>query len=92
MQFHPVEVAPGSKLAKAIGSTTAERCHSVHHQAIARLGRGLTQVAENADGTPEAMEVDDARWAVAVQWHPEDSAADDAQQQNLFDELIRQAR
>ena len=31
----------GSKLAKAIGGSTVDRCHSVHHQCIARLGDGL---------------------------------------------------
>jgi len=41
------------------------------------------------DGTIEAVEVDDATWVVAVQWHPEDTAADDPQQQRLFDELMR---
>jgi putative glutamine amidotransferase len=56
------------------------------------LGTGLTLVGTAADGMPEAMEVDDARWAVAVQWHPEDTAATDHQQQALFDELIRQAK
>jgi putative glutamine amidotransferase len=38
-----------------------------------------------------AVELDAARWIVGTQWHPEDSAADDPQQQGLFDELIRQA-
>ena len=90
--YHEVDVVAGSRLAKAVGSTTVSRCHSVHHQSVGRLGRGLTLVGSSTDGLPEAMEVDDARWAVAVQWHPEDSADGDQQQQALFDELIGQAR
>lgn len=91
-RHHPVELAAGSRTATAMGSTTADRCHSVHHQSIDRIGEGLRLVGTGADGMPEAMEVVDARWGVAVQWHPEDSAGTDAQQQGLFDELVRQAR
>ena len=83
---------PGSRIAAALCATTATKCHSVHHQSIGRLGDGLRLVGSGADGMPEAAEVDHARWAVAVQWHPEDSAGDDTQQQALFDELVRQAR
>jgi putative glutamine amidotransferase len=89
---HPVELTPGSRLAKAIGTDRPDACHSVHHQSIGRLGHGLTLVGSTDDGMPEAMEVDDARWAVCVQWHPEDTAATDPQQQALFDELVRQAQ
>ncbi|MEY4231478.1 MAG: hypothetical protein RLZZ362_2327, partial [Actinomycetota bacterium] len=89
---HPVGLTAGSRVAKAIGSEEATACHSVHHQSVDVLGTGLTLVGTAADGMPEAMEADDARWAVAVQWHPEDTAATDRQQQALFDELIRQAK
>lgn len=90
-RYHPVTLTAGSRIASAVGSTTATACHSVHHQSIARLGDGLTLVGTGEDGMPEAMEVDGSSWAVAVQWHPEDSAATDPQQQALFDELVRQA-
>ena len=89
---HRVTVSAGSRIAKAMGADEARACHSVHHQSIDALGRGLTLTGSADDGMPEAMEVDDARWALAVQWHPEDTAADDPQQQALFDELIRQAQ
>ena len=92
LRKHPVQLAPGSRLATAIGATRADACHSVHHQAVARLGRGLTLTATADDGMPEGFEVDDARWFVGVQWHPEDTAERDAQQQVLFDELLRQAQ
>ena len=39
----------------------------------------------------EAIELESASWAVATQWDPEDNAADDPEQQNIFDELIRQS-
>lgn len=89
--LHSVSLVAGSRIAKAVGSERAAACNSVHHQSIAKLGGGLTLVGQADDGMPEAMEIDDARWVVATQWHPEDTAADDPQQQALFDELVRQA-
>ena len=61
----------GSLLARAAGSGMHEaRCH--HHQAIERVGHGLL-VSGRAieDGLPEAIESDDGRWLLGVQWHPE---------------------
>jgi putative glutamine amidotransferase len=86
------EIEPGSALAKAAGATTASgMCH--HHQAIDEVGAGLRVVARCADGTVEAVEpVDAPGWVVSVQWHPEDSAARDPQQQALFDTLVAEAR
>ena len=88
---HPVTLEAGSRIAKALQSDTAARCHSVHHQAVGRLGAGLSLVAQAEDGMPEAVEVDGASWVLGVQWHPEDTAAEDPQQQALFDELVTQA-
>ena len=92
LKKHPVHLTAGSRLASAFASTHAEACHSVHHQAIDTLGSGLTVTATADDGVTEAVEVDGSRWAVAVQWHPEDTAAKDPAQQGLFDTLVAQAR
>lgn len=63
-----------------------------HHQHIDTLGAGLDVTARAADGTVEAVELTgSAGWFVAVQWHPEDSAATDPAQQRLFDALVGQA-
>jgi putative glutamine amidotransferase len=85
------ELDAGSRIAKAMGTEVPERCHCVHHQALDRLGDGLRVVGRHASGIIHAVELDQARWIVGTQWHPEDSAAEDPQQQGLFDELIRQA-
>jgi len=92
MALHPVDIEAGSRLAKALGTERAQACHSVHHQAVKDLGAGLRLTASAPDGTPEAIEVDGARWVIGVQWHPEDTAATDSQQQLLFDELLAQAQ
>jgi putative glutamine amidotransferase len=63
-----------------------------HHQRVDRLGDGLVIAATAADGTVEALDLPSARgWFAAVQWHPEDTAATDPLQQNLFDTLVRMA-
>lgn len=88
---HEVDVEPGSRLAKAVGGDHVAAAHSVHHQALDRIGDGLVVTGRSADGTVEAVEVADARWVLGVQWHPEDTAEGDPEQQALFDELVRQA-
>ncbi|NUW38161.1 gamma-glutamyl-gamma-aminobutyrate hydrolase family protein [Nonomuraea sp. SMC257] len=78
----PVRPVPGSRLAKALGTDPVEVPH-YHHQAVDRLGLGLSVTATAADGTVEAVELDDHPFAVAVQWHPE-AEADCA----LFEALV----
>ncbi|CAB4363004.1 MAG: gamma-glutamyl-gamma-aminobutyrate hydrolase family protein [Actinobacteria bacterium] len=86
---HEVALTPGSRLAVAVGSASPRRCHCVHHQALDRVADALTVVGSTADGIVHACEFDAASWIVGTQWHPEDDAADDPQQQALFDALIR---
>jgi putative glutamine amidotransferase len=87
--LHPVKVEPESMLSRAMGMGTAvSSCH--HHQAIAEVGPGLRPVAWTDDGVIEAVEIPGCP-LIAVQWHPEDTAADDSAQQGLFDALVRAA-
>ncbi|MFE6774956.1 gamma-glutamyl-gamma-aminobutyrate hydrolase family protein [Streptomyces sp. NPDC057702] len=89
---HPVTLTPGSALATALDTTRVEAsCY--HHQHVERLGTGLVATAHAADGTIEAVEAPGAGgWFLAVQWHPEDTAATDPAHQRLFDALVRAAR
>jgi putative glutamine amidotransferase len=87
---HPVEVEGGSRLAEAMG-TLRPTVHSVHHQAVDRVGDGLRVTARH-DGTVEACELDTAAWVVGVQWHPEDTAHADPSNQGLFDAFARACR
>jgi putative glutamine amidotransferase len=86
--YHPVEIEPDSRLAAAIGARSAARAHCVHHQALDRVADGLRVVGRTGDGIVHAAEVTAARWIVGTQWHPEDSAATDTEQQSLFDALL----
>ena len=87
---HEVRVAPGSRLSGILGQSddlpVATPTH--HHQAVSRLGEGLTATAWAEDGTVEAFEADGGdQFLIAVQWHPE--AGDDL---SLFRALVTAAR
>lgn len=67
---HCVDVAPDSLLADILGQTRVG-VNSIHHQAIAEVGKGLTAVAWASDGIVEAVERTDGAPVMGVQWHPE---------------------
>lgn len=86
LAVHPVEVTPGTRLAAIVGDPSRLDVNSRHHQAIAKVGGGLRVVARDpGDGTIEAIERDDKRFVVGVQWHPEDQACRDARAARLFE-------
>jgi len=68
---HEVTLAPESRLA-AITSAQRFAVNSRHHQAAVSAAASLTVAARAEDGTIEALERADLRFALAVQWHPED--------------------
>jgi putative glutamine amidotransferase len=88
---HRVHVEPSSKLAHILDATDVSPASS-HHQAVRDVAPGLQVVARADDGVIEALEMREHPWLVAVQWHPEYTAADDATQQRLFDALVEAAR
>jgi len=71
---HEVTLEPGGLLERLAGPATGPRVrvNSLHSQGIDRLGRGLAVEARAPDGLIEAIRVvEAARFALAVQWHPE---------------------
>ncbi len=87
---HQVALRPDSRLAAILGRA---ECTGVswHHQAIRQLGSGIEAVAHAPDGIVEAVEIPEVAELLAVQWHPELSAAEDPLQQKLFDHLVHVA-
>jgi putative glutamine amidotransferase len=84
---HVIDAEAGSLVAEVMGAEQVEPA-CWHHQAIARPGAGLAITAWSPDGVIEAVELAGHPWMIAVQWHPEMTAADDQTQQRLFDGLV----
>jgi putative glutamine amidotransferase len=87
-----VHVERGSRLDAVLGDADEPRgslpVHVYHHQAIDRLADGLTVTARTEEGVIQAVELDDAPFGLAVQWHPEEDLAD----RRLFAGLVEAAR
>ena len=68
---HDVVLGADSFLGHLLG--TRIQVPAAHHQAPYRLGEGLTVTGWSPDGEiTEALEADGHRFAVGVQWHPEE--------------------
>ncbi|MBG6141950.1 putative glutamine amidotransferase [Labrenzia sp. EL_142] len=81
---HPVEVSSGGCLEAVIGAEPFE-VNSLHRQAVGDLGNGLIIEAQAADGTVEAMSVQDSPgYVLATQWHPEYWVMTDGPSKKLF--------
>ena len=62
-------IVPNSALFELYGERLA--VNSFHHQAVADAGRHLTAVAFSVDGVTEAVESNEHKSMMGVQWHPE---------------------
>ena len=82
---HGVRLDESSRLGSLLGSEVPS-VKSHHHQGLGRIGAGLRATAWADDGTVEAVEDPDKRFALGVLWHPE--AADDTK---LFEALVSEA-
>ena len=85
-----LDLSPGSALRSTV-ATDRLQISCYHHQSLDRLGTGLRSVAVGTDGTVEAVERDDASWFLGVQWHPEDTAAEDEAQARIFRAFVQAA-
>ncbi|MEV0257322.1 gamma-glutamyl-gamma-aminobutyrate hydrolase family protein [Streptomyces sp. NPDC050732] len=64
---HVLELRAGSRIAEIFGDDTPKTaCH--HHQAVDRIGTGLTATARTPDGVVEAVEAVGHPFALGVQW------------------------
>lgn len=87
---HIVTLEPGSRLAtelELLSFTVTSR----HHQALNRLGKGLSVVGRAEDGVVEAVELPSHPWCIGVQWHPERDANTEPVHQRLFNRFIAAA-
>ena len=87
---HPVRVARRSRLAGVVG-TARLPVNSFHHQAVDRLGGGLTVSARSLDGVVEGIEDPGRSLFLGVQWHAE-CLTEQPSHLALFGELVEAAR
>ena len=85
--FHDVVLEGSCLVARAMGRTKVS-VSSYHHQSVDRLGEGLRVTGWAPDLCVEVIEHVDAP-VLAIQWHPEDNAHQAAEQQALFDTVLR---
>ncbi len=80
-----LDLRDDSRLRSAIDVTTMT-ISCFHHQALRTIGDGLRATAWAEDGTIEAVELaaGDEQWFLGLQWHPEDTAAADSRQAQIF--------
>lgn len=90
LPVHDVLVAQGSHLAQVVGAHPY--VNSRHHQAIHQLGHGLKVTAKAPDGIVEGIESTQGSEILAVQWHPENLAHEQAEDQALFDDFIQRTK
>lgn len=84
---HTVEVK--TPKFKEIFTEETFRVNTFHHQSVGKLGEGLLVSAVAKDGIIEGIEHESHPYCVAVQWHPEELAANgDVYAQRLFKSFI----
>lgn len=88
-KYHPIKLEPNSRVAKAMQTTSPKNSHSFHHQALDIVADKLIVTGRAPDNTVECVEHVSAKWIVGVQWHPEDDADKEPNQQNLFNGFIQ---
>jgi putative glutamine amidotransferase len=94
-EAHPVDVTPGSRLAKLVQSAQSAApvlVNSSHHQAVSRIGDQLQPVAVSPlDGTVEAVEGSPGPFVIGVQWHPERTFDSSPLSRELFRAFVEAA-
>lgn len=85
---HSIDVLEGSKLEDVLGKSL--HVNSYHHQSINKLGDGLKAIAYSKDNIIEAIEKEDEKFVVGVQWHPEMMVDFDDKMLDLFRKFIGQ--
>lgn len=85
---HRIAIAPGSRLAHAVG-TTDWITNSYHHQALKHVPDHMHVTARTSDQVVEAVESDDpASFVLGVQFHPEMMVDDDPRAHGIFRDFV----
>ena len=90
---HTVNIKEGSTLQSIVGNKQTLAVNSFHHQAVSDPGQHLKVSATSPDGIIEAVESNEDKALLGVQWHPECFILNnDQSMMSLFRWLINEAR
>ena len=92
--YHRIFIAPGSKLAKTVGSGGIVRVNSRHRSGVREAQRSPSLMASAyslEDGVIEALEVPHHRWVIGVQFQPERRGELPPHFDRLFEALVDRA-
>ena len=84
---HSVNILDNTPLRTLMG-TDRIAANTFHHQAIKKLGEGLTVMARADDGTVEAVYLRGYNYLRAYQWHPERLFETDPHNRRIFEDFI----
>lgn len=84
---HYVHITEDSLLSKIIGKESIA-VNSYHHQAVRRIGTDLTIAAIANDGIVEAVSMENHRFFLGLQWHPEELYDEDEDSRKIFDAFV----
>ena len=88
---HDVRIVEHTRMENIMGGT-AGQVNSFHHQSVKAVAEGYVVSAWSvADDVVEAMELPGTRFAVGVQWHPEELVAR-KEAQKLFSDFVNAAK
>jgi gamma-glutamyl-gamma-aminobutyrate hydrolase PuuD len=90
-EVHSVRICPRTTGASIFGAGDYG-VNSRHHQGVDQVGEGLVVSGISDDALVEAIERPDRRFAVAVQWHPEDRIEHSAADRRLFEAFAQAVR
>ncbi|MBX7043582.1 MAG: gamma-glutamyl-gamma-aminobutyrate hydrolase family protein [Ignavibacteria bacterium] len=92
--FHDVVIYENTLLHELTGITKGN-VNSYHHQAVDRLGDGLTVNCRSVDGIVEGIEYEDRSgkpFLLGIQWHPERSGFDAVLSANIVKPFISKCK
>ncbi len=89
LAVHKVKITDKENiLAKLYGEEV--RTNSFHHQAINKLGKGLSVIATAEDGIIEAVQMKERKFLYGLQWHPEMmTARGNEEMKKIFVEFVK---
>ncbi len=91
MPSHGVRVFRDTPLFSLTGAERI-RANSFHHQAVKKVGNGLSVMAISDDDIIEALYMPEHRYLRAYQWHPERLYLSDECNKKIFDDLVDACR